>query len=101
MRHFVVTLTFLTPFESFGEAVPRHAAFLREGYDAGMLLVSGPREPRTGGIVVARAGSEEALRTYMDRDPFALEGLATYDVAEFSPTMSSPVLSEWVAGAGE
>jgi uncharacterized protein YciI len=97
MRHFVVTITFLSPFESFGEAVGRHGAFLTEGYDAGLLLVSGPRTSKTGGIVVARAESEAALRTYMDRDPFKLEGLADYEIAEFSPTMSVPILASWVA----
>jgi uncharacterized protein YciI len=97
MRHFIVTITFQVPFESFGEAVARHGAFLAQGYEGGMLLISGPRTSRTGGVIVARAESEAALRTYLDRDPFKLEGLADYDVAEFSPTMTAPLLADWVA----
>jgi uncharacterized protein YciI len=97
MRHFVVTLTFLVPFESFGEAVARHRAFLDEGYSAGMLLMSGPRTPRTGGIVVARAESPEALRAFFARDPYKLEDLATHEFAEFSPVKSQPILAEWIS----
>ena len=59
--------------------------------------MSGPRTPRTGGIVVARAGSEQALRAYFDRDPFKLQNLATYEFAEFAPGQSQPILADWVA----
>ena len=97
MRHFIVTLTFEVPFESFGDAVARHRAFLDGGYSSGLLLMSGPRAPRTGGIVLARAASMEELRAFFANDPYKLEGLATHDFVEFSPVKSQPFLADWVA----
>ena len=38
------------------EIRPLHRAFLKRGYEQGLLLCSGPMNPLTGGMVVARAG---------------------------------------------
>jgi uncharacterized protein YciI len=96
MRHFIVTLQFLAPFEAFGEAVPRHRAFLQEGYDQGFLLLSGPQNPKTGGIVVARAESLEALQDFFTGDPYKREGLATHAFTEFAPVKCQDFMKEWI-----
>lgn len=98
-RHFIVSLGFKIPFEQFGDAVPRHRAFLQEGYDQGLLLMSGPREPRTGGVVLARADSLEALQTFFSHDPYLLEGLAEHVFQEFLPVKHQAFLEEWIQGA--
>lgn len=99
MRHFIIHIDFKVLFETFGEAVPRHRAFLQDGYDQGLLLMSGPREPRTGGIVIARAGSLEHVETFFSKDPYKREGLATHSFQEFTPVKAQECVKTWIEQA--
>lgn len=99
MRHFIITLDFKVPFEDLGETVPRHRVFLQEGYDQGLLLMSGPRVPRIGGVVVARAESQEQLEAFFSKDPYKLEGLATHTLHEFTPVKSQDFIETWIESA--
>ena len=96
MRHFIVTLHFQVPFETFGETIQRHRAFLQEGYDRGQLLMSGPQHPRTGGIVIARAESLEEITSYFEGDPYKQEGLAGHAFTEFTPVKSQELIRKWI-----
>jgi uncharacterized protein YciI len=95
MRHFIVTLEFAVPFDQFGDAVVRHRAFLQEGYDQGLLLMSGPRTPRTGGVAIARAESLDQLESFFANDPYRLEGLATHSFQEFTPVKAQECVATW------
>ena len=55
MKHFVVEATYVAPIEQVRAAYPRHRDWLQRGYDAGLFLCSGPKDPPTGGYLVARA----------------------------------------------
>lgn len=96
MKHFLVEITYTRPFEEIAPIVPQHRAFLQEGYDRGWLLMSGPMNPRVGGIVIARAEREELLRNYFSRDPYALHHVASYRFLEFDPVKYQPFLDEWI-----
>jgi uncharacterized protein YciI len=98
MKHFVVEATYAAPIEKIRAATPRHRAFLQKGYDAGFFLMSGPREPPTGGFMIARAESREALAAMFAEEPFNAEGLATYTFKEFSPVKRQDWLSQWCDG---
>ena len=65
MQTFMLQLRFTQPFDTFGDVVSAHRAFLQTGYDQGMLLMSGPKQDKTGGIVIARAESEAQQRDFM------------------------------------
>ncbi len=96
MKHCIVEITYLAPLEKIDEVLPEHRAYLQTGYDSGMLLASGPMTPRTGGIVVARAESIDAVKAYFEADPYRLRGMADYRFVEFSPVKHQPFLAEWV-----
>jgi uncharacterized protein YciI len=98
LQHFIIELTYTVPFEQFGDALPAHRAFLTAAYEQHWILVSGPQVPRTGGVIIARAPSLEALKLYMADDPFSKRGLATYRYIEFDPVRYQPLLGEWVTG---
>ena len=55
MKHFVVEATYCAAIETVRAAYARHRAWLQKGYDLGLFLCSGPKEPPTGGYLVARA----------------------------------------------
>ncbi len=98
MKHFIVELTYSVPFEQLAGLVPEHRGFLQAGYDRGWLLMSGPQSPKTGGIVVARAPSLEALQAYFGGDPFARHGAAAYRYIEFEPVRRQAAMEDWAAG---
>ena len=98
MRHFIIELTYTIPFEQFGDALPAHRVFLTAGYDRGWILVSGPQLPRTGGVIIARAPSLEALVQYMADDPLKVRGLATYHYIEFDAVRYPSFMRDWVSG---
>jgi uncharacterized protein YciI len=98
MKHYVVEITFIAPMVRIEEIVPQHRAFLQTGYDRGWLLMSGPLNPRTGGMVVARAPSLEEIQSFFGQDPYQLNHVATYRFAEFSPVKRQPFLDNWANG---
>ena len=73
------------PIEVIDAHRPRHLAYLDSYYDQGTFLLSGPQEPRDGGIIFAKASSKATLETILAQDPFAIHGLADYSVFAFVP----------------
>lgn len=98
MSHFLIELTYKVPLEKVDEFVGSHRQFLQTGYDAGVLLFSGPQNPRTGGVVVARAESLQAIKDFFANDPYNQNGIAEYRFVEFNPVKFQPLLQNWIEG---
>jgi uncharacterized protein YciI len=96
MKHFVVEITYTSPLDKIDETLPLHRAFLQTGYDKGWLLMSGPQEPRTGGIVIARAPSKGALEEFFKTDPYQQRGQATYRFIEYNPVKYASQIESWL-----
>ena len=90
---FIVTLTYQKPEAAIDAALEGHRVFLREQYAAGVFLMSGRLQPRTGGVIIAHGVDRATLDALLLRDPFHREGIASYAVVEFVPTMTAPELS--------
>ena len=99
MQTFMIQLQFTQPFDTFADIVPAHRAFLQTGYDQRMLLMSGPKQDKTGGIIIARAESESRLREFMAQDPYLTHGLATHEFIPFAAAKRAPQIEAWVTGA--
>ncbi len=96
MKHFVVIITYAKPFAEFESILPAHREHLQRGVDAGMLLVSGPQQPRTGGILVVRAESRDALERFIADDPYSINRTATFQIIEFVPGRHQSFLADWI-----
>jgi len=96
MRHFVVEIIYKAPIEKIEHLTQLHREFLQTGYKSGMLLVSGPKVPRTGGIVIAKANSMEELAEFFKNDPYALNNAADYSFIEFYPKSHQETLKDWL-----
>lgn len=96
MKHFIVFVHYIVPIERIDEVLPFHRAFLQTGYQTGLLLMSGPRNPRTDGIAVGRAETLEEMIAFFKNDPYQLNGLATYEFYEFNPVIHQPLVKQWV-----
>ncbi len=90
---FIVELTYIQPLSIVDNFVGEHRAFLERHYATGQFLLSGRKEPRTGGFILANAASRDALEAILQEDPFQREGIAQYQVTEFLPSMAAPNLA--------
>jgi len=95
-KFFVVEVTYKVPAEELGETVNEHRAFLQTGFDKGWLLMSGPQNPRIGGIIIARAPSSEALVQFFANDPYKVKWLAEYRMIEFDPIKRQDFMLPWI-----
>ncbi|WP_322403291.1 YciI family protein [Massilia luteola] len=94
---FIVTLTYIAPLDRIDAYLPAHRAWLEEQYARGLMLMSGRKEPRDGGILIVHAADRAELDAALRDDPFGQAGLATYAITEFVPTMSVDALAAWCA----
>lgn len=95
MKHFLVEITYTAPLSAIDAALGAHRDFLQAGYDRGLLLMSGPMTPRTGGVIVARGETAEVIEAFFRDDPFQLRELARYRIVEFTPVKHQPQIADW------
>jgi len=92
MRLFIVSITYTAPLETIDRYIPAHVEFLDEQYRLGHFQLSGRKQPRTGGVIIATVEGRAKLDRILEQDPFYREKLAVYEVTGFLPTKSSPGL---------
>jgi uncharacterized protein YciI len=80
---FIIELTYKAGLEQIDASMPEHMAFLKKHYAAGTFLMSGRKEPRDGGIIVATGESREQIEEIARRDPFCARRLADFRVVQF------------------
>ena len=83
---FVLLSRYLKPLDEVDRHLADHRAFLEKHYQAHRLLISGPQDPRTGGVIVTHDISREQAEAMMAEDPFVRAGIAEYQFIEFKPT---------------
>jgi uncharacterized protein YciI len=94
---FVISLTYTAPLERIDAQLAGHRAFLSAQYARGVFLMSGRKEPRDGGVIIAHAASRAEVDALLREDPFHQAGLARYDITEFVPTMTADALAAYRA----
>lgn len=86
------------PLEAILEHLEVHRAYLGTLRDQGLLLASGPLEPRNGGAILLRVPDEDvdgALNRIRDGDPFTQLGLAQYELLPWAPMMGKDGLDNF------
>ncbi len=96
---FVITLTYKVPLDKVDEHIPAHVEWLEKHYEAGVLLASGRRVPRTGGVILAGPVAREQIEEFIAGDPFHVHAIADYEVVEFAPSKVAPGLEQLAATA--
>jgi uncharacterized protein YciI len=91
---FIVTLTYKVALAEIDAHLAAHRIFLDRHFASGAFLASGPREPRTGGVILATIADRQALEHILEEDPFWRLDLARYDIEEFRPTRFADTLPE-------
>jgi uncharacterized protein YciI len=70
--------------------VEEHRAYLRDLRSRGLLVASGPLDPRHGGALLLRVpddAAQEALDAIRDADPFVRAGAAQYEMWPWAPNI--------------
>lgn len=89
---FIIQLTYTGSLAEVDQLLDDHKLFLEKYYAEGIFMLSGRKQPRTGGVILARAGSIAAIEKIIAEDPFKRHGLAEYTITEFLPTMANETL---------
>ncbi|MEY9876871.1 uncharacterized protein YciI [Streptacidiphilus sp. MAP12-33] len=92
---FIVTLSYTAPIEQVDALLLEHRAWLDEQYAQGVMLASGAKVPRTGGVLLVGGLDRPALDALLAEDPFAKGGVARYDVVEFAATKTADCLAAY------
>ncbi len=91
---FIISLTYIADLTEIDQYVDAHMAYLQSHYDSGSFLMSGRKEPRVGGVILATAENLAAITDIAESDPFVQHGVARYDIIEFHATMTSEALAQ-------
>jgi uncharacterized protein YciI len=79
----IALLRYRRPLEEVLAVTEQHRAYLRDLKDAGVLIASGPMDPRTGGILMLKVDDDDvvgALDKIRDEDPYVTFGMAQYEL---------------------
>lgn len=92
---FVVELIYTAPLDAVDAVLPAHVAWLDEHYEKGVFLVSGRKNPREGGVILAVAEDRARIEEIAAGDPFVAAGVGTYRITEFIATKTAPELERY------
>jgi uncharacterized protein YciI len=91
----IALLRYRRPLDEVLTVLDEHRAYLRELQARGLLLASGPMDPRSGGALLLRV-PDDAVHATLDRirddDPFTRTGMAQYELIPWAPVIGLEAL---------
>jgi uncharacterized protein YciI len=93
----IALLRYRKPLDEIAAVTDEHRAYLRSLQAQGILLASGPMDPRTGGALLLRIDDTDAdkqLDRIRDGDPFWQRGLAQYELIRWMPVIGKEALDQ-------
>ena len=84
------------PLEEIIAHQDQHRAYLRELKEKGVLIASGPCNPRFGGILLLRVADDDfrALDAVRDNDPFVKAAVVQYELLAWAPVIGKDDLDK-------
>ena len=92
---FIINLTYVKPRDEIETFLSQHRAFLDHYYQKEIFLLSGPKEPRNGGIIICHAASQDDVIQIISEDPFFIHKVAEYEIVEFIPVKTAKDLVKY------
>ena len=90
---FIISLTYKVELAKVDLFLPEHIEYLDQQYAQGNFILSGPKEPRNGGVIIANVANRERLEEIIQADPFYREQLADFEITQMAPTKSAKKLA--------
>ncbi|HEY4307166.1 MAG TPA: YciI family protein [Gemmatimonadaceae bacterium] len=97
----IAIIRYRRPLEEVLEVIDQHRAYLRSLKDQGILIASGPMDPRSGGIALLNVPDNEVgatLDRVRDGDPYVTFGLAQYELIPWNVNIGKDDLDKLIAG---
>jgi uncharacterized protein YciI len=86
----LILLRYRAPLEDIVAATDAHRSYLRSLHARGILLASGPFDPRTGGAILLRLPEGgPSLEEIRDGDPFHQLGLVEHELLRWVPVLGT------------
>jgi uncharacterized protein YciI len=86
----IAIVRYRKPLEEVLKVIEAHRAYLGDLKTKGLLLASGPLDPRSGGALLLRVPDDAVAATLdqiRDGDPFIQQGCAQYELLPWAPTI--------------
>ena len=93
---YIILLNYKKSLEEVDKYIPEHVDFLNEHYANKKFILSGRRNPRTGGIILATNCDRKELEMIISKDPFYLNEIAEYEIIDFTPTKFDEGLKKYI-----
>lgn len=94
---FVILITYKKPLKIVDKHLADHADFLQKNYEKNYFIVSGRKNPRTGGVIISQLKDRNQLENILKSDPFYIHEIADYEIIEFIPGKYHPDFSAFIA----
>ena len=86
----IAIVRYRKPLEEVLKHIEAHRAYLADLKTKGLLLASGPLDPRSGGALLLRVPDDAVAATLdaiREGDPFIQQGCAQYELLPWAPTI--------------
>lgn len=93
---YILILKYVKELAEIEKLIPDHREYLDKYYTCGNFIASGPQIPRNGGVILCRANSREEVKCIINDDPFLINGVAEYDITEFTPSKHLPEFDQFI-----
>lgn len=82
---FIITLKFSNNKSQAAQFMQEHNAWIKQGFDQGIFLLTGSLQPSLGGVIIAVGVSKQALQDIVNTDPFVREDIVQPEILEIKP----------------
>ena len=89
----IVDLVYKADLETVNKHVQAHREYLDSYYKEKVFLVSGPKIPKNGGVIVANV-KPDVMEEIIKNDPFYIHGVADFKITCFDPVKRLDLLEE-------
>jgi uncharacterized protein YciI len=90
MPMFIVFLRFGAARSQAGTWIEHHNTWLKQGIEAGVVLLAGSLDAGRGGALIMVNLSRSEVEARLQQDPFVSEGVVVPEVHAITPSMTSP-----------
>jgi uncharacterized protein YciI len=97
----IALVRYRRPLEEVLEVTERHRAYLKTLKDQGLLIASGPMDPRAGGILLLNVPDDDVTATLdhiREGDPYVTFGLAQYEMIPWNVGIGKEALDRIAEG---
>jgi len=82
---FIVFLRFSENKSLAGQFMEAHNAWIKQGFDDGVFLLTGSLQPKAGGAIIASNTTLEVLEKRVGEDPFVINRVVAAEISEITP----------------